>query len=83
VDRSDPDFLPAMTGILLRLQKASVERGYAMLAAFLDMARDEAEHLVTHEAQIAALEAKLEETSSRHTWRPGDFPSLPEDAQAA
>ncbi len=79
----DPEFLPAMAGILKRLQLTSTERGYSMLAAFLDMARDEAEHLLTHEAELAALAEKLAETSSRATWRKGDFPSLPEDLAAA
>ncbi len=79
MDNSDPEFLPAMTGILKRLHITSAERGYSMLAAFLDMARDEAEALLRHEAEVEALKLKLAATSSRATWRPGDFPSLPED----
>jgi len=72
-----------MAGILKRLQITSTERGYSMLAAFLDMARDEAQHLLTHEAELAGLAAKLAATSSRATWRKGDFPSLPEDLDEA
>ena len=79
----DPEFLPAMAGILKRLQVTSTERGYSMLAAFLDMARDEAEHLIAHEAVLASLAAKREASSSRATWRKGDFPSLPEDVDEA
>ena len=79
----DPEFLPAMAGILKRLQVTSTERGYSMLAAFLDMARDEAEHLIAHEAVLASLAAKREASDSRATWRKGDFPSLPEDVEEA
>ena len=83
MDNPDTEFLPAMTGILTRLQMTSAERGYSMLAAFLDMARDEAEDLLQHEAELASLKAKLEATSSRETWRPGDFPSLPAEIEEA
>jgi hypothetical protein len=83
MENNDPEFLPVMVGILQRLQLGSAERGYSMLAAFLDMARDEVAHLLAHEAALADLKAKLAATSSRHSWRPGDFPSLPEDAYAA
>ncbi len=83
MDHIDTEFLPAMTGILKRLQITSDERGYSMLAAFLDMARDEAEHLLAHEAVLAALAARREASSSRATWRKGDFPSLPEDVEVA
>jgi hypothetical protein len=82
MNRPDLEFLPTMAGILSRLQQGSAERGHAMLAAFLDMARDEAEHLIAHERELAKLQEKLAEADSRQTWRAGEFPSLPEDFDA-
>jgi hypothetical protein len=82
MDNPDTEFLPAMVGILKRLQITSTERGHSMLAAFLDMAHDEAEQLLRHEEELARLKATLEATSSRHSWRAGDYPFLAVDFDA-
>ena len=83
MDKNDPEFLPTMVGILARLQMTSSDRGYKMLACFLDMAREEVEDQLKHEAELAALATKLRQTSSRGTWRGGDFAVVGEESVAA
>jgi hypothetical protein len=80
MEKSDPEFLPTMVGILKRLQMTSEERGFQMIACFLDLARAEAEEELKHIGERAALAALMVETSSRTTWRAGAEAFGPADA---
>lgn len=75
--KDDPEFLPTMVGILKRLQITSEERGFQMIACFLDLARAEAAEELKHQRERAALAALMEETSSRRTWRDGACDAAP------
>jgi hypothetical protein len=82
MEKSDPEFLPTMVGILKRLQITSEERGFLMIACFLDLARAEAEEELKHIGERAALAALIEETSSRTTWRAGTQAPITADAES-
>jgi len=57
MERRDIEFLPAIIGILRKLQATSIERGQANLAVLLDLARTEAEDALRTADQKAHLEA--------------------------
>jgi hypothetical protein len=66
---NEGDFLPAMIGILERLQNTSQAHGETLLASILAIAKVEAEDALRHANAVAALAARREETSSAHSWR--------------
>jgi hypothetical protein len=72
MDKNEGDFLPAMVGILERLQTTCLARGEPLLASILAIAKVEAEDALRHANAVAALAARREETSSAHSWRAAD-----------
>ena len=69
MDKSDDNFLPAVIGILGRLQATTAQHGSPMLAFLLDLARAEAEDELRTASLEEDLRSALKETSSAGTWR--------------
>jgi hypothetical protein len=74
---SDDDFLPAVIGILARLQATTEEHGRPMLAFLLDLAKAEAEDELRTAHMEDDLRSALKETSSIATWKAANRPDLP------
>ena len=74
--KNDDDFLPAVIGILDRLQATTVEHGRPMLAFLLDLAKAEAEDELRTAHIEDDLRSTLKQTSSVASWKAGDRPEL-------
>jgi hypothetical protein len=75
--KSDDDFLPAVIGILGRLQATTAEHGRPMLAFLLDLAKAEAEDELRTAHMEDDLRSALKETSSIATWKAANGSELP------
>ena len=69
MDKSDDDFLPAVIGILDRLQVTTAQHGRPMLAFLLDLAKAEAEDELRTDSLEQELRSALKQTSSTASWR--------------
>ena len=69
MDKSDDNFLPAVIGILGRLQVTTAQHGSPMLAFLLDLAKAEAEDELRTANMEEDLRSALRATSSAATWR--------------
>lgn len=76
MDKNDEDFLPAVIGILGRLQVTSAQHGSPMLAFLLDLAKAEAEDELRTAHLEEDLRSALKATSSAATWRAGSRTEL-------
>ena len=74
-DKQD-DFLPAVIGILDRLQATTAERGRPMLAFLLDLAKAEAEDELRTDTMEGDFRSALKETSSVASWKAAHRPEL-------
>ena len=72
MDKSDDDFLPAVIGILDRLQVTTAQHGRPMLAFLLDLAKAEAEDELRTDSLELELRSALKQTSSTASWRSAD-----------
>ena len=69
MDKSEDDFLPAVIGILGRLQVTTAQHGRPMLAFLLDLAKAEAEDELRTANMEQELRSALKQTSSAGSWR--------------
>jgi hypothetical protein len=67
--KTDDDFLPAVIGILGRLQVTTAQHGRPMLAFLLDLAKAEAEDELRTANMEQELRSALKETSSAASWK--------------